>query len=401
MKHVPTSITDGLRSVAAVLAFTILLFPGVARAEKLRDLVAIAGARDNQLIGYGVITGLGGTGDDITAPIALQSTLAMLRRLGVQIDTKQLRLRNIAAVMVTATIPAFARPGTRLDVTVSSIGNARSLEGGVLLQTVMKGADRRNYAVAQGSILVGGFAAKGKSGSSVSTGSVTAGRVPEGALVERDIQAVFVVDGKLGLSLRRPSFSLASRIAKAVEDVLGEGTASANDGGSVVVTVPAEFTTRSVDLIAQLEDIEVKPQRGARVVVSERMQTIVAGGDVRLAPVAIVHGNLTIVVKEQPQVSQPAAPAVVVAGAVDGRGRGVRNPAAVAAAAGGGRTVVVPDSTVEVQEQRSNATFISGAASLGDIAQSLGALGLSARELISVLQSLKAAGALEAELEVE
>lgn len=401
MKHVSTSITDGLRSVAAVLAFTILLFPGVARAEKLRDLVAIAGARDNQLIGYGVITGLGGTGDDITAPIALQSTLAMLRRLGVQIDTKQLRLRNIAAVMVTATIPAFARPGTRLDVTVSSIGNARSLEGGVLLQTVMKGADRRNYAVAQGSILVGGFAAKGKSGSSVSTGSVTAGRVPEGALVERDIQAVFVVDGKLGLSLRRPSFSLASRIAKAVEDVLGEGTASANDGGSVVVTVPAEFTTRSVDLIAQLEDIEVKPQRGARVVVSERMQTIVAGGDVRLAPVAIVHGNLTIVVKEQPQVSQPAAPAVVVAGAGGGRGRGVRNPAAVAAAAGGGRTVVVPDSTVEVQEQRSNATFISGAASLGDIAQSLGALGLSARELISVLQSLKAAGALEAELEVE
>ena len=322
----------------------------------------------------------------------------MLRRLGVQIDTKQLRLRNIAAVMVTSTIPAFSKPGTRLDVTVSSIGNARSLEGGVLLQTVLKGADRRNYAVAQGSMVVGGFAAKGKSGSSVSTGSVTAGRIPEGALVERDIPAVFVNDGKLGLSLKRPSFSLASRIAKAVDDVFGEGSAIPNDGGSVVVTLPAEFAGRAVDMIAQLEEIEVKPQRGARVVVSERMQTIVAGGDVRLAPVAIVHGNLTIVVKEQPLVSQPQAPAVVVAG---GGAAGIRNPAAPVAAAAGGRTVVVADSTVEVQEARSNATFISGAASLGDIAQALGALGLSARELISVLQSLKAAGALEADLEVE
>ena len=398
MHHASNSLAGRFRGFIVVLASALVLFPGEAHAEKLRDLVAVAGARDNQLIGYGVVAGLGGSGDDITAPIALQSTLAMLRRLGVQIDTKQLRLRNIAAVMVTSTIPAFSKPGTRLDVTVSSIGNARTLEGGVLLQTVLKGADRRNYAVAQGSMVVGGFAAKGKSGSSVSTGSVTAGRIPEGALVERDIPAVFVNDGKLGLSLKRPSFSLASRIAKAVDDVFGEGSAIPNDGGSVVVTLPAEFAGRAVDMIAQLEEIEVKPQRGARVVVSERMQTIVAGGDVRLAPVAIVHGNLTIVVKEQPLVSQPQAPAVVVAG---GGAAGIRNPAAPVAAAAGGRTVVVADSTVEVQEARSNATFISGAASLGDIAQALGALGLSARELISVLQSLKAAGALEADLEVE
>lgn len=375
-----------LRVVLCAL-LALLAAPSEAHAEKLRDLASIAGARDNQLIGYGIVTGLGGTGDDITAPIALQSTLAMLRRLGVQIDNRQLRLRNIAAVMVTATIPAFAKPGTKLDVTVSSIGNARSLEGGVLLQTVLKGADRRSYAVAQGSMVVGGYAARGRNGSSVSMGSVTAGRIPDGALVERDIPTQFVTSGKLQLSLKRPSFSLASRVAKAVDDAFGEGSAAATDGGSVTVTVPAEFANSTVDLIAALEDIEVKTLRAARVVVSERTQTIVAGGDVRLKPVAIIHGNLTIVVKEQPQVSQPTAPTIAV-------GRG-------AAAAGGGRTAVVTDSTVEVQEPRTNATYIDGAASLSDIASALGALGLSARELISVLQALKGAGALEAELEVE
>jgi flagellar P-ring protein precursor FlgI len=386
MLHAPRQ-GSRLRALVALLVVALGLVARDARAEKLRDLVNVAGARDNQLIGYGVVTGLNGTGDDITAPIAMQSTLAMLRRLGVQVDNRQLRLRNIAAVMVTATIPAFAKPGTKLDVTIASIGNARSLEGGVLLQTVLKGADRRNYAVAQGSLVVGGYAARGKSGSSVMTGSVTAGRIPDGALVERDIPTNLVSSGKMSLSLKRPSFTLASRIAKAVEDSLGEGSAIASDGGSVAITVPAEFRDRTVDLIAQLEELEVKSQRGARVVVSERTQTIVAGGDVRLAPVAIVHGNLTIVVKEEPQVSQPTAP-VVAAG---------RN----AVAAPGVRTAVVPNSTVEVQEATSNATYIDGAATLADIASALGALGLSARELISVLQALKSAGALEAELEVE
>jgi flagellar P-ring protein precursor FlgI len=371
--------------LVSTVAIALTSFPLRARAEKLRELVSVAGARDNQLIGYGVVTGLNGTGDDITAPLAMQSTLAMLRRLGVQVDARQLRLRNIAAVTVTATIPAFARPGTKLDITVSSIGNARSLEGGVLVQTVLKGADRRSYAVAQGSLVLGGFAAKGKSGSSISNGSVTAGRVPEGALVEREIPTKFVNSGKLNLSLKKPSFTLASRVAKAVDDSLGEGSAAATDGGSVEVTVPKEFEGKAVDLIAQLEDLEVKPERGARVVVSERTQTIVAGGDVRLAPVAIVHGSLTIVVKEQPQVVQPTAP-IVAAG--PNAGAGVQ-------------TAVVPQTTVQAQEERSSMTYIDGAATLSDIASALGALGLSARELISVLQALKSAGALEAALEVE
>jgi flagellar P-ring protein precursor FlgI len=369
----------------AVLSLVTVAHPRSAHAEKLRELISVEGARDNQLIGYGVVTGLNGSGDDVSAPLALQSTLAMLRRLGVQVDKQQLRLRNIAAVMVTATIPAFARPGTKLDITVSSIGNARSLEGGVLVQTVLKGADRKSYAVAQGSLVLGGFAAKGKSGSSITTGTVTVGRVPEGALVEREIPATFVNGGKLRLSLKKPSFTLASRVAKAVDDSLGEGSATATDSGSVQVTVPQDFVNKHVELIAQLEEIEVKTVRAARVVVSERTQTIVAGGDVRLAPVAIVHGSLTIVVKEQPKVVQPAAPLAAIG----------RN------AAPGVRTAVQQESVVEAHEEKSTMTYIDGAAKLADMATALGSLGLSARELISVLQALKTAGALEAELEVE
>ncbi|MSP26001.1 MAG: flagellar basal body P-ring protein FlgI [Myxococcales bacterium] len=364
-----------LASAALTLALVVLL-PATARAEKLRELTMVVGARENQLLGYGVVTGLNGTGDDASAPLAMQSTLAMLRRLGVQVDQQQLRLRNIAAVMVTATMPPFAQPGTKLDITVSSVGNARSLEGGVVVQTVLKGADRKAYAVAQGSLTIGGFAVKGKSGSTVQSGTVTTGRVSQGALIERAIETKFVSDGKLRLALKRSSFTVASRIAKAIDESLGEGSASADDGGGVTVVIPAEFAKNPVDLIAQLEELEVKVERGARVVISERTQTIVAGGDVRLAPVAVVHGNLTIVVKEQPQVSQPGALAA-------------------------GRTTTVPNSDVQISDDVSSMQYISGAASLADLASALGTLGLTARELISVLQALKTAGALEAELVVE
>ncbi len=365
------AVTSALCAIAV-----LVLAPTHARAEKLRDLTEVAGARDNQLIGYGVVTGLNGSGDDASAPLAMQSTLAMLRRLGVQVDHQQLRLRNIAAVMVTGTMPPFSQPGTKLDITVSSVGNARSLEGGVLVQTVLKGADRKAYAIAQGSLTIGGFAVKGKSGTTVQSGTVTVGRISQGALIERAIETKFVIDGKLRLSLRKPSFTLASRIAKAIDDSLGEGSASADNGGSVSVVVPEELASKPVQLIAQLEELEVKAERGARVVVSERTQTIVAGGDVRLAPVAVVHGNLTIVIKERPRVSQPGALAA-------------------------GATTTVPRSDVTVSENETSMQYLDGAASLADLASALGTLGLTARELISVLQALKTAGALEAELVVE
>jgi flagellar P-ring protein precursor FlgI len=364
-------------SLAALLLGAALISPA-ARADHLRDLAQVAGVRDNQLVGYGIVTGLAGTGDDVSAPFAQQSVLNLLRNLGTSVDAKQLQLKNVAAVVVTAIIPAFAKSGTKLDVQVSSIGNARSISAGVLIQTKLLGADQKTYAVAQGSVLTGGVSATGGSGSSVKTGSTTAGRIPEGALVEKEIPTTFVTDGTLKLSLRTPSFTVASRMAAAIDKQLGEGTASAADGGSVVVKLPDKYKAKPVELVALLEEIEVATVRKARVVVSERTQTIVAGGDVRIAPAVVVHGGLTIVVKEAPAVSQPVAPLT------------------------GGKTAVVPQSDVTTMETGDKTVrYVPGSATLADVATALGTLGLTPRELASVLEALRTAGALEAEVVVE
>ncbi|MDB4942424.1 MAG: Flagellar P-ring protein FlgI [Labilithrix sp.] len=353
-----------------------LLAPGSARAEKLRDLCDASGARENQLVGYGIITGLNGTGDDVSAPFTAQTVMSLLRRLGVQVDPSQLRLKNVAAVIVTAQLPAFAKQGTKIDVTVSSVGNAKSLSGGTLIQTLLKGADQKTYAVAQGSVIVGGFEAKGGSGSSVSRGTTTAGRVPEGAIVEREIVANIVEGGAVKLELRTPGFTVASRIAEAVNAKFA-GSASALDGGAVRVKVPEGFDGRIVELMAQLEEVEVTTVRRARVVINERTGTIVAGGDVRLSPVAVMHGSLTIVIKETPIVSQPLAPF------------------------GKGSTAIVPRTEIRTSEAGRAMAYVPPAPTLADVATALSTLGLSPRELAGVLQALRAAGALEAEMVVQ
>ena len=366
--------------VALMLALFVALVPRAARADKLRDLADVAGARDNQLVGYGIVSGLSGTGDDFTVPFASQSILSLLRRLGVQVEPTQMTqmlLRNVAAVVVTANLPAFSKPGTKIDVTVSSIGNARSLSGGVLIQTVLKGPDQHAYAVAQGSLLVGGFEARGLSGSSIRSGSITAGRISEGGTVEREVVTTLVSNGVLKLELRIPGFTVASRIAAAVNTKFGAASAAAVDGGSVSVKVPAEYQQKVVDLVADLEDLEVVPVRRARVVINERTGTIVAGGDVRLAAVAVVHGSLTIVVKENKVVTQPVAPVP------------------------GARTAVVPTSEIHAGEGGHHMAYVPAAATLSDVASALGTLGLSPRELAAVLQALRGAGALEGELVVE
>lgn len=366
---------------AIVASLALLLVSAPARANKLRDLADVAGARDNQLVGYGIVSGLNGTGDDdFTVPFAGQSILSLLRRLGVQVDTTQLqqmRLRNAAAVVVTADLPAFEKAGARIDVTVSSIGNARSLMGGVLIQTVLKGPDQRVYAVAQGSLLVGGFDARGNSGTSIRSGVTTAGRIAEGAIVEREVPTSLVNGGALRLELRTPGFTVAARIAEAVNAKLGAPVATPLDGGVVSVQVPAAYNAKTVELVALLEDVEVSPVRRARVVINERTGTIVAGGDVRLSPVAVVHGNLTIVVKETPQASQPVAPF------------------------GQGTTVVVPKTEIETNEGSRTIAYVPAAPTLSDVASALGTLGLPARELASVLEALRSAGALEAEVVIQ
>lgn len=359
---------------AALLALTLLTRPASARAEHLRDLAEVSGARSNQLIGYGLVTGLGGTGDDASVPFTAQSIQALLRRLGIQVEPGQLRLRNVAAVTVTATLPPFARQGARIDVTVSSIGNARSLRGGVLLQTVLRGGDQRAYAVAQGPLTVGGFIAQGNTGTTVTSGTTTTGRIAEGALVEREVQAMLVTNGALRLDLRAPGFTIASRVVAAINQRFGERTAFAVDGGAVSVRVPENGEI--VDFIASLEDLDVTPLRRARVVVNERSGTIVAGGDVRLAPVAVVHGSLTIVIRETPEATQPGTLSQ-------------------------GATAVVPRTEVTTTDTPRNVAYMPAAPTLADVAAALGRLGLSPRELASVLEALRGAGALEAELVIQ
>lgn len=366
-----------LRLLAASVLAVAATVAAPSRADGLLDLCDVVGVRDNQLVGYGVVTGLNGTGDDvIAAPFAAQSLRALLRRLGVQVDARQLRLRNVAAVVVTATIPPFAHSGARLDVTVSSIGNSKSLRGGVLVQTPLRGADRHVYAVAQGPILVGGYNASGASGSSVTDGVTTTARIPGGALVEREIKSVFDREGKILLSLRDQNFVTANKIADALDGLLGAGSAKALDAGSVVVKVPAELKDRPVALLAKISEVKVDPTAVARVVVNERTGTIVAGGDVRLMPVAISQGGITISVRESAAVSQPGP-------------------------FSGGQTAVVRQTEIEPIEQKSGLTYIDGAATLADVAQALSTFGVSPRELASVLQALRAAGALRAEVIVQ
>lgn len=367
--------------IAFVVALAALVLTSPeARAEHLRDLCDVGGARENQLVGYGIVTGLAGTGDDVSVPFTAQTVLSLLRRLGVQVDPNQLRLRNVGAVIVTAQLPAFAKPGTKLDITVSSIGNARSLAGGTLVQTLLKGADQKTYAVAQGSIVVGGFEAKGGSGSSVSKGTTTAGRIPEGALVEREVVSTIVEGGAIKLELRTPGFTVASRVTEAINAKFA-GAASAIDGGAVRVRVPAGYETKIVELVAQLEDLEVTPVRRARVIINERTGTIVAGGDVRLSPAAVMHGSLTIVIKETPIASQPPAGGIL--------------------SRGGGTTAILPRTDIKTNEAGRAMTYVPTAPTLADVTSALSALGLSPRELAGVLQALRAAGALEAEMVIQ
>jgi len=358
------------------LGLTLFCSGRVARADKLRDLTDVVGARDNQLVGYGVVTGLNGTGDDITVPYAQQSLRALMRRLGIQVDPKQARLRNVAAVIVTATIPAFVREGSRLDITVSSMGNAKSLRGGVLVQTPLRGADRKTYAVGQGALVVGGFNAGGFSGSSVQENVTTTARVPTGALVEREIKMNYWAKDTLTLALRSPDFGTAQRVVEALEKALGKDSAKALDAGSVEIKAQGDLKGKPVELLAKLQEVDVDPVSSARVVINERTGTIVAGGDVHLSPVAIAQGGITISIQENQQVVQPNAFAA-------------------------GRTETVQNSNVEANEKGPALTYVKGAATLADVAQSLSTLGVTPRELASILQALKGAGALRAEIVIQ
>ena len=366
----------------ATLALAALPLIGFASVpaealSRIKDLAQIEGIRQNNLVGYGLVVGLNGTGDTLNnAPFTKQSLTAMLERLGVNTRGATLRTANVAAVMVTASLPAFATQGTKLDVTVSALGDSKSLQGGTLLVTPLLGADGEVYAVGQGSIAIAGFQAEGEA-AKVTRGVPTVGRIANGAVIEREIEFKLNTQKSLRLALRNPDLTTAKRIAASINDFLGADTAEPIDPSTINLTIPARYRGNMVQLLTEVEQLRIEPDQIARIVIDERSGIIVMGRDVRVSQVAVAQGNLTVTISEQPEVSQPNVPFTE------------------------GQTVVVPRTRVKVDTGDGNKlAIVREGVTLRELVDGLNALGIGPRDLISILQAIKAAGALQAEIEV-
>lgn len=373
----PASVSGAVWAASLIVAALLLaLSAGSAHAERVRDLASIQGVRDNPLIGYGLLVGLDGTGDQTTqTPFTVQSLSNMLSQLGVTLPTGAgMQLKNVAAVMVTAALPSFVRPGQAIDITVSSLGNAKSLRGGTLLMTPLKGADGQVYAIAQGNLLIGGAGASAN-GSSVQINHLSVGRISGGAIVERAVPTDLAADGVVRLELNETSFDNVLRITNAVNTRFGQGTASALDGRTVALRPPLD-SSQQVAFLAGIEDVDVTPQIGnAKVVVNARTGSIVMNRMVTLQVCAVAHGNLSVIVNTTPSVSQPGP-------------------------LSNGTTVTTAQSTIQVKQEPGALRVIGPGASLADVVKGLNALGATPGDLMSILQAMKAAGALNADLEI-
>lgn len=344
-----------------------------AQAVRIKDIATFSGVRDNQLIGYGLVVGLAGTGDKKDSVFTLSSMKNMMDRMGVGVDSAALKIKNVASVMVTARMPVSSKPGSRLDVTVSSVGDATSLLGGVLLQTALKGVDGKTYCLAQGALTVGGFSVTGAAASTTKNIN-TVGLIPGGGIVERGIPFEFNQQDKLTLNMRNADFSTAQQIAERLNAAMGGPFARAVDAMSVNVEVPPQYRNNLVPLMASVENLEVTPDTAAKVVVDEKTGTVVLGRDVRITRAAVAHGNLQITVQESEQVSQPGPFSQ-------------------------GQTVVTPQTDINVREENRRLVMVEGA-TLQELVDGLNAIGATPRDLISILRSLQVSGSLHAELEV-
>ena len=343
--------------------------------SRIKDLANIEGVRQNQLIGYGLVVGLNGTGDTLNnIPFTKQSLQAMLERLGVNIRGATIRTGNVAAVMVTSNLPAFGTQGSRIDVTVSALGDSKSLQGGTLLVTPLLGADGNVYAVAQGSVAINGFQAEGEA-AKITRGVPTVGRIVNGAIIEREIEFALNRLNQVRLALRNADFTTAKRIAAAVNDFIGANTAEPLDSSTVQINVPKQFTGNVVSLLTEIEQLQIEPDLAAKIIIDERSGIIVMGRDVRVSTVAVAQGNLTVTISEAPQVSQPAP-------------------------LSRGRTVVTPRSRIGVQEDGKKLALVREGVSLQQLVDGLNGLGIGPRDLIAILQAIKASGAIQAEIEV-
>lgn len=365
-----------MKNIASIIVCVLVLCAASsADAIRIKDLASFEGVRENQLVGYGLVVGLNGTGDSDQARFQTQSVVNLLERMGITTSINDIKIKNVAAVMVTANLPPFAKQGNRLDVLVSSLGDAKSIAGGTLIMAPLKGADNQIYAVAQGSVLTNSFAFGGQ-GATAQKNHPTAGRVPNGALVERELPNTLAGKSVLNLNLNNSDFTTASRIVAVVNEKFKGPVAVSSDPGSVTLTIPPDYANRAVEFVAALERLEVKPDSAARVVLNERTGTIVMGESVRISTVAITHGNLSLVIKETPLVSQPAPLSKT------------------------GETKVVPRTDLKVEEENRRLMVLQEGASIGDVVRALNLLGVTPRDLISILQAVKAAGALQAELSI-
>ena len=373
------SALTAARHIPLAAALCVLTLAGVRPAEaasRIKDIVAVEGVRENQLVGYGLVVGLNGTGDSLrNSPFTRQSLEAMLERLGLNTRGTNMQTDNVAAVMVTGHLPAFARQGSRVDVLVSAMGDAQDLRGGTLLVTPLMGADGEVYAVAQGSVAVAGFSAGGDA-ESITQGVPTSGRIANGAIVERELAFEFARMQRIHLSLYNPDFTTAKRIAQAINNHLGASLAVPLDPATVRLSRPVNTPVAMFDLLSSIEQLEVTPDQPARVVIDERSGIIVMGSEVKINTVAIAQGNLTIRVTETPQVSQPTP------------------------FSEGGQTEVVPRTEVAIDTaDNERLAIVSSGVSLQDLVDGLNALGVGPRDMITILQAIKAAGAMQAEIE--
>ena len=364
-----------LKLSLALGLLSLLLNGGSAWGVRLKDIASLRGVRPNQLVGYGLVVGLAGTGDGSGTQFTVQSLVNMLRRLGVDTLADDVKVENVAAVIVTAKLPPFARLGGKVDVLVSSIGDAESLQGGTLLLTPMKGADDRVYALAQGPLVVGGFVASGAAGGGVGKNITTVGRISGGATIEKEIPLDLKMLDDLVIALHQPDFTTALRVSEAINHHLGDQLAFPSDAGTVRVEVPGTHRERLVELVASLEHLDVKPDTRARIVVNGRTGTVIMGENVRIASVAVAHGNISVEIKERKDVSQPQA-------------------------FSDGETVVTDRSEINVTEENNRLILMPPGTSLGDIVKALNAIGVTPRDLISILDAMRAGGALHAELEI-
>lgn len=362
------------RLLLALLVSTVLL-AATAEAARIKDIADVEGVRGNQLFGYGLVVGLNGTGDGNSVKFTTKSISNMLEKLGVSISEQDVKVKNVAAVLVTATLPAFIRPGSRVDVTISSIGDAKSLQGGTLLLTQLKGLDGNTYAVAQGEVSVGGFAVEG-GGDTAQKNHPTVGNVANGATVERSVPFDLFQSRKVRIVLREPDFTTMTRVVREINQHLGAPLAVAVDSASVDIPLMGAHSRNPIGLVAEVEQLEIEADADAKVVVNERTGTIIMGDRVRIGKVALAHGNLNIVIRSEDQVSQPNVLSQT------------------------GNTQVVTNTDVQVNEEGGGLSIVGGYVTLGEVVGALNALGATPRDLISIFTALKRAGALQAELVV-